>query len=155
MALHNPGMRNHAISFLTIYPSDTQVCHSSLATFYCHFILSLAGVWFPYSVFCSRQVSLFPYVHKSALSVFLWKLPHDRKTRNRPKIWCLISLFSLFNIKQVLPFSVTNNGRSSAIADRLKALVGKKNLEITKMTDHFSTKKRILKLPKLKELFFF
>ena len=55
VALHNPGMRNHAISFLTIYPSNTQVCHSSLATFYCHFILSLAGVWFPYSVFCSRQ----------------------------------------------------------------------------------------------------
>ena len=31
----------------------------------------------------------------------------------------------------------------------------KKNLEITKMADHFShTKKRILKLPKLKDLFF-
>ena len=46
--------------------------------------------------------------------------------------------------------------RSLAIADRLGALVGKKNLEITKMADHFShTKKRILKLPKLKDLFLF
>ena len=45
-------------------------------------------------------------------------------------------------------FSVANNGRSS---------VGrKKNLEITKMTDNLpQKKKRILKLPKLKDLFFF
>ena len=31
--------------------------------------------------------------------------------------------------------SVANNGRSSAIAEPLKALVGKKNVETTKMTD--------------------
>ena len=48
-----------------------------------------------------------------------------------------------------------NNGRSSAIADRLKVLVGRNNLEITKMTDHFShTKKGISKLLNLKDFFF-
>ena len=52
--------------------------------------------------------------------------------------------------------SVANNGRSSAIVNRLRTLVGKKKLEIAKMTDHFShtQKKRILKLPSLKDLFF-
>ena len=61
-----------------------------------------------------------------------------------------------FSRHQMFYSSVVNNGRSSAVADRLRTLVGKKNLEITKMTDHFShTQKRILKLPNLKDLFFF
>ena len=45
--------------------------------------------------------------------------------------------------------------RSLAIADRLGALVGKKNLEITKMADHFShTKKKDFKTAKAERSFF-
>ena len=52
--------------------------------------------------------------------------------------------------------SVANNGCLSAIAERLRTSANKKNLEITKITDHFSHthKKRILKLSNLKDLFF-
>ena len=41
-----------------------------------------------------------------------------------------------------MDFSVTNNSHSSAIADHLRALVGKRKLEITKMMDHFLQKKK-------------
>ena len=51
--------------------------------------------------------------------------------------------------------SVANNGRSSAIADRLGALVDKKNLETTKMTDHFShVQKKGFKTAKTKRSLF-
>ena len=51
--------------------------------------------------------------------------------------------------------SIANNGRSSAIADGLRILVGKKNLEITKMTDHFShTQKKDFKTAKPEKSFF-
>ena len=51
--------------------------------------------------------------------------------------------------------SVANNGQSSAIADRLRTLVGKKKLEITKMTDHFShTQKKDFKTAKPERFFF-
>ena len=60
------------------------------------------------------------------------------------------------NFGNAWPSSAANNGRSLAIVDHLRTLVSKKNLDITKMTDHFShTQKRILKLSNLKDLFFF
>ena len=49
--------------------------------------------------------------------------------------------------------SVANTSRSSAIANRLRTLVSKKNLEITKITNFSHTKKGILKLLNLKDLF--
>ena len=56
----------------------------------------------------------------------------------------------------VLCSSVAINGRSSATADRLRTLVGKKNLEITKITDHFShAHKKDFKTAKLERSFFF
>ena len=70
---------------------------------------------------------------------------------------CFCSFFVILNdiFCKAVYISVANNGQSSAIAYRLRTLVGKKKLEITKMTDHFShTQKRILKLPNLKDLFF-
>ena len=53
--------------------------------------------------------------------------------------------------------SIANNGWSSATANCLGALVCKKNFEITIMINHFSHThtQRILKLPKLKDIFFF
>ena len=53
--------------------------------------------------------------------------------------------------------SVVNKCRSSAIADRLRTLVGKKNLEITKMTYHFSHthQKKDFKIAKPERSFFF
>ena len=51
--------------------------------------------------------------------------------------------------------SVVNNGRSSAIADRLRTLVGKKKLGNYKNDRPlFTHKKKILKLSNLKDLFF-
>ena len=56
--------------------------------------------------------------------------------------------------------SVANNGRSSAIANRLRTLVGKKTWKLQKWPTTFHTHththtQRILKLPNLKDLFFF
>ena len=51
--------------------------------------------------------------------------------------------------------SAANNGRSSAIADSLRALTSKKNLEITKMTNHFSHKKTDFKTAKAEKKIFF
>ena len=64
-----------------------------------------------------------------------------------------------FSRHQMFYSSVVNNGRSSAVADRLRTLVGKKNLEITKMTDHFSHththQKKDFKTAKPERSFFF
>ena len=51
--------------------------------------------------------------------------------------------------------SAANSGRPSAIADRLGALVDKKNVEITKMTDHFShTQKKDFQTARAERSFF-
>ena len=50
-------------------------------------------------------------------------------------------------------YSVANNGRSSAIADRLRTLVGKKNLK--KWPATFYTQKKDFKTVKPERSFFF
>ena len=49
-------------------------------------------------------------------------------------IYIYIIYIHIYNIL----YSVANNVRSSAFVDRLRTLLGKRNIEITKMTDHFS-----------------
>ena len=108
-ALQNPGTRDHVIGFLIVYRSNIQVCYFSLGVFHYHFHLSLADLWFPYSVLSKpsvheAKVSLFPYVHKPILPVSMGKPSHDRKARNRHKFDVWFPFFPSFNISQVLPF---------------------------------------------------
>ena len=87
------------------------------------------------------------YLHKNSKSArSFWKLSLELYKSH---------LFAKGSLLILTSSSVANNGRSSAIVDRLRTIGWQKNLEITKMNDHFSQKERILELPKLEDLFFF
>ena len=61
------------------------------------------------------------------------------KIHNIPEdIESTVTRFNLTKTSFFVDASIANNDRSLAIANRLEALFAKKNLGITKMTDHFS-----------------
>ena len=102
LAVQNPSIRNHVISFLY----NLSRYYLGLSFFFWNlewpFYQSLADFWFPCSVFCNypsiHQATCFllPDVLKLLCQYSYENFTHDRKKHNLPKIWCLISLLFVF-----------------------------------------------------------